>query len=280
MNAVSTWDSPEFREALDTSEDLLALTTSAGQCIWINEAGAQVLGRPRSEIVGQPLNALLASRAEALHGDGSLVAGGATSIPLDATTTLVRQPGLGQLVPGRVMRQLFELVNIGMFARDADAGLRWWSRAYWEIVGRTPRPEPPTPEQVLEWVHPDDRERFGRWLSGTGATATNERFRFIRPDGSVRTARVFRLLPDAERRSYGVGMVQDLTESIETLDYARQRDMELETIFAVSPRAMFVADGTGVIRRTNPAASTTFGWDTSELVGQNITMLVPEGDAH
>jgi formate hydrogenlyase transcriptional activator len=50
----------------------------------------------------------------------------------------------------------------------------------------------------------------------------------------------------------------------------------LENLFDVSPDAIFVTDGQGVIRGANPRASELFGYSQAELLGQAIENLVPE----
>src|ERR1017187_9580480 len=50
----------------------------------------------------------------------------------------------------------------------------------------------------------------------------------------------------------------------------------LENLFDVSPDAVFVTDGEGVIRGANPRAAEMFGHTQAELYGQPIESLVPE----
>ncbi|MGA7109444.1 MAG: sigma 54-interacting transcriptional regulator [Terracidiphilus sp.] len=50
----------------------------------------------------------------------------------------------------------------------------------------------------------------------------------------------------------------------------------LENLFDVSPDAIFLTDGAGVIRSANPRAAELFGYTQAELLGQAIENLVPE----
>lgn len=50
----------------------------------------------------------------------------------------------------------------------------------------------------------------------------------------------------------------------------------LENLFDISPDAIFVTDGGGVIRGANPRASELFGYTQAELIGQSIENLVPQ----
>ena len=50
----------------------------------------------------------------------------------------------------------------------------------------------------------------------------------------------------------------------------------LENLFEISPDAIFVTDGEGVIRDANPRAAELFGHTLDELIGQPIENLVPQ----
>ncbi len=50
----------------------------------------------------------------------------------------------------------------------------------------------------------------------------------------------------------------------------------LENLFEISPDAIFITDGEGVIREANPRAAELFGYPLSELIGQPIENLIPQ----
>ena len=52
--------------------------------------------------------------------------------------------------------------------------------------------------------------------------------------------------------------------------------LALENLFEISSDAIFVTDGDGVIRASNPRATELFGHTQAELYGQPIENLVPE----
>ncbi len=59
-------------------------------------------------------------------------------------------------------------------------------------------------------------------------------------------------------------------------DRAEFAHIALENLFEVSPDAIFVTDGQGLIRRANPRAAELFGYTQDELVDKPIELLVPE----
>jgi PAS domain S-box-containing protein len=67
--------------------------------------------------------------------------------------------------------------------------------------------------------------------------------------------------------------VAEASAEQERADFAR---FALETLFEVSPDAIFVTDPEGVIRGANPRAAELFGHTQAELFGQPIENLVPE----
>jgi PAS domain S-box-containing protein len=67
---------------------------------------------------------------------------------------------------------------------------------------------------------------------------------------------------------------QDATETAE-LHRARSAEFDLANLFEISPDAIFVTDGNGVIRAANPRAVELFGHTETELIGQPIEILIP-----
>ena len=53
----------------------------------------------------------------------------------------------------------------------------------------------------------------------------------------------------------------------------------MEDIINASFDALFCINEKGLITQINDAASRVFGWTKEEFIGQNITMIMPEGHA-
>jgi two-component system sensor kinase FixL len=63
------------------------------------------------------------------------------------------------------------------------------------------------------------------------------------------------------------------------------REAHLQSILDTVPDGMIVIDEGGLVRAFNPAAERLFGWRASEIVGRNVTLLMPpphreEHDGH
>ncbi|MBL8349747.1 MAG: PAS domain-containing protein [Burkholderiaceae bacterium] len=78
--------------------------------------------------------------------------------------------------------------GIGTWESDADASQGWWDEQMFHLRGREPRTTPVPVAEMLQWLHPDDRERHVRRLQAALVEdrPSNQEFRVVWPDGSVR----------------------------------------------------------------------------------------------
>lgn len=60
---------------------------------------------------------------------------------------------------------------------------------------------------------------------------------------------------------------------------AREREERHRAIVETSVEAIVTIDGEGVVEGFNPGAERTFGWRADEVVGRNVSMLMPEPDS-
>jgi two-component system sensor kinase FixL len=78
-----------------------------------------------------------------------------------------------------------------------------------------------------------------------------------------------------EGNSLFVGMIQDISAQKEAENALREREEKLRSIFETGPDGMIIIDEQGVIQSFNAAAVWLFGYLESEVVGQNVKMLMP-----
>ena len=78
--------------------------------------------------------------------------------------------------------------GIGTWESDASAREGWWDEQMFHLRGRPPQSGPVPIDEMMSWLHPDDRARQARGLKAALAVdgPTNTEFRVIWPDGSVR----------------------------------------------------------------------------------------------
>ncbi|MDD1621930.1 MAG: PAS domain S-box protein, partial [Methylococcaceae bacterium] len=143
----------------------------------------------------------------------------------------------------------------------------------------------------FDLIHPDDKkpasEAFRRHLENNERYATELRLRH--KDGSYRWVLD---RGEAIRNTEGkpirmVGSITDITErkaaETELFRYREHLEelvamatTEVKAIVQTAVNGVITIDASGAIRMFNPAAERLFGWTAAEVVGRNVSMLMPE----
>jgi PAS domain S-box-containing protein len=123
-------------------------------------------------------------------------------------------------------RQIAENVREVFWVREiADGRVSYVSPMFDTVFGRTRATLVQDPNSFLDAVHADDRARVeASLLRQRAGEPTDERYRVIRPDGSLRwvRSRTFPVLDNGGRAYRIVGLVEDLTEIRHTEEQLRQ----------------------------------------------------------
>jgi PAS domain S-box-containing protein len=135
------------------------------------------------------------------------------------------------------------LGHTGSWAFNASGVFDHWSRELFQIHGLDPRGNPPTKEEYLALVHPEDREFVGQQIQEMLATERAFDFtkRIVRPDGQIRSVRCVGVLATQEgsvRRFVGTGM--DVTEQEQLIVALRRSEEELGQILDLTPQLVSV----------------------------------------
>jgi PAS domain S-box-containing protein len=110
-----------------------------------------------------------------------------------------------------------------------------------------------------DYTHPDDRagdiELYRRQVSGEIANYSYRK-RATRPDGSVRYLDVFSssVRDSAGRFSYGVRVIQDVTEAKRMQDRIRESEQHMRDLLEALPAAVYTTDANGRITFYNKMA--------------------------
>lgn len=72
-----------------------------------------------------------------------------------------------------------------------------------------------------------------------------------------------------------VALIQDMTAQKEAENALREREEKLRSVFETGPDAIVIIDENGLIESFNAAAVWLFGYLESEVLGQNVKMLMP-----
>lgn len=125
----------------------------------------------------------------------------------------LRERALGRLELER--RRL----DIALAAADAAVwertpeGRLHWDANFFRLAGLEPRDTPPSAEDFLEMVHPEDRPRMAearRLMEQGDDPAASDEYRFLRPDGQTIWLANYRARA-ADEAGYFIGITQDVT---------------------------------------------------------------------
>ena len=124
------------------------------------------------------------------------------------------------------------LAQMGSWAFNA-AGFGYWSSELFQVHGLDPEDRPPTVEEYLDLVHPEDREFMQQAIQKMLADHLGFDFtkRIVRPDGKIRHIRWVGVpVADGATLQDFVGTGMDVTEQEELVRKLRQSEADLRTI--------------------------------------------------
>src|SRR5260221_400508 len=155
------------------------------------------------------------------------------------------------------------LAHMGSWAFDPD-GFYYWSPELFRMHGLDPASKPPSVQEYLDCVHPQDRESMANLINGALAKASpfDATKRIVRPNGEVRYIRCVGVpLVDNQGLKKHVGSALDVTEHELLTQELRRREAYL----------------TGAQRLSHTGS---FGWrpDTGEIVWSDETYRIFEYD--
>jgi len=146
------------------------------------------------------------------------------------------------------------------------------------IIGVTKR-EMPSLEEMLDLVHPDDRDSVRGHLES--ALARDRSFhmdhRLCRADGQVIHLRVFGVVQRGEDGSpvHVIGLAQDATSAVNNEAALRLNEHRVRSILNTTVDAIITIDERGIIETYNRAAERIFGYEAEEVIGRPINLLMP-----
>lgn len=156
-----------------------------------------------------------------------------------------------------------------------------FSPGWKELLGYAPDEIGEALEDWEKLVHPDDladcRQDFQRYLSGKAAMYRNEH-RVRAKDGGYRWFLDRGTI--VERGGGGeplrvVGTYSEISGRKRLEETLAAREAHYHTVLESAVDGIIVIDGQGIIQSLNPAAASIFGYRLEELLGRNISILMP-----
>jgi PAS domain S-box-containing protein len=125
----------------------------------------------------------------------------------------------------------------------------------------------------LEWVHPDDRERFDQAARTAGETkgGFNIEYRIVNAVGETRHVHVIEepVLDERGKIILSSGTSQDITERKRAEEALRESEERFRTLVEFAPEAITMLDvDTGLYLDANPMAEALHGLPRDELIGK------------
>ena len=176
----------------------------------------------------------------------------------------------------RRFRQLAENIREIFWVRDVVGDrITFVSPMYEEVFGRSCASLYANPRSFLDAIHADDRARVeASVLRQRAGIPSDERFRIIRPDGTMRwvRGRGFPVPEAAGPVQRVVGVVEDITDAQRQLEDIRQAEAALRSseerwrsVFESSAIGFVLADPSGRIVEANRAFQELVGYTAEEV---------------
>jgi PAS domain S-box-containing protein len=194
-------------------------------------------------------------------------------------------PPSEELSSQELYRAVFENATVGIRVADLEGRIvranpamhALLGYADGELIGRG----------IFDLLHPDDRpqnrERTADVVARRAPSFQLEN-RYLRADGTVTWARlsVSPLLDDEGAVTLTIGIVEDVTVRREIQDELQTQAAQLArtwgrtaAILDSAVDSIVTIDARGRIESVNPATERLFGYAASELVGHNVSILMP-----
>jgi formate hydrogenlyase transcriptional activator len=179
------------------------------------------------------------SRAEPLRAsDGTLVLWIGVNLDIDET-----KRGEFELRRSKAhLANAQRLSHTGSAGTEAGTKRMFWSEETARIYGYPPDTEP-TPNLILQRVHPEDVALFKSVLERTGDAGRVFDFenRLVMPDGSIKHIRsLAHSLTDGDGNEESVCAIMDITERKEAEQRLKQQETELRQVVDLAPQLIAV----------------------------------------
>lgn len=173
-----------------------------------------------------------------------------------------------------------KIARIGNWDYDVATDEAHWSDELYRIFGFEPREFSPGYKTFIGLVHPEDRRILRQAIreAASGSGPSSVEYRIVRPDGEVRAVhtRYEPVMDDSARLVRLVGTIQDVTERRRAEEALRDSEERYRVVAETASDAIVVIDEAGRISFANEAAGRTFGYAPREMLGESLTMLMPE----
>jgi two-component system sensor kinase FixL len=177
----------------------------------------------------------------------------------------------------RILTALIESSDDAILAKDLQGTILSWNRGAERIYGYPAQEIIGRPVRVL--MRPDTADELTNLLDRIKQGERVERHDAVRitKDGRlIDVSLTVSPLRDASGAVIGgLAVARDISERNRDLEKLRESEARLRSVVDAAVDAIIVIDARGRIESFNPGAERLFGYAASEVMGQNVNMLMP-----
>lgn len=294
----------QITDILENSGILIQSVSPDGRLLYVNRSWLETLGYTRKEALGQKIFDFVEPSDQAgcqeklariLSGENlgmievTLVSRDQRRIRLEGSINCSFESGVPlhtrgyfrDVTESTILKQRYELffrdsLDLlclasleGRFLQVNPAWVRALGYTEDELMGRP----------FLEFVHPDDRQKTMEETLrlGQGESTVGFENRYRCKDGSYRW-----LLWSASPSQHDnviLATARDITDRIQLETKLRAEREQTRAILDNLAEAVITIDDYGLVQSCNPAVEHVFGYSADELLGQNVSLLMPEHHA-
>jgi PAS domain S-box-containing protein len=297
----------QWKAAFESNPTMYFIVDEAGVIVSVNPFGAGQLGYTVDELVGQPVldvfhepdrQAIQRHARACFEHPGRMKRWEARKIRKDGTMIWVRETGNAVFLKKRLvllvicediteqrraeealrrsesyLAEAQRLTRTGTLVWDpAQARTIHCSGEVYKMFGLDPQKGIPAIAELLERVHPEDRER----VTGDSRRGAGDKvgrvvdYRVSLPDGTVKYIHSIRypLLNDAGDLVEFLGSLIDVTEQKRAEEELHGAETRFRTYVDHATDALFVRDAAGRVIDMNRRACESLGYTREELIGQ------------
>src|ERR687894_139846 len=165
------------------------------------------------------------------------------------------------------------IARLGSWEWDVKTGEVSWSDETCRIYGFESQGFVPTLDQLMEMVHPDDRELVRKNIDAALYEGESYDFehRIVRTDGEERVVhrQAEVVFDDEDEPLRMIGTVHDITERKQAEKAIEQLHHQNELILNSAGEGIYGLNRQGKTTFINPAAARLTGWDAEDLIGRH-----------
>jgi PAS domain S-box-containing protein len=176
---------------------------------------------------------------------------------------------------------LIDLTGVARILLDGDGRVLEANAEYLRLAGRDPGQERGASilegRTIFEDVLPADRDQARAAFRNAAVLGKlcSMAVDFQRPDGSRLPVECSGVVVDRSEGIRVLAICKDVSRQRQAERDVSERDARLAAFFETAVDGIVTIDERGTVETFNPAAVRMFGYEVEEVVGQNISMLMP-----